>query len=271
MSASHSRPTLALLALVACNRAVTPTDTTPPATAPAPIATAPATTDPAPDPAPALAPNPQGVLQGLENGDRACYVQLETAAGQISIEGDFDLCPGGPRDASKLVGKAVITTTEKASVLAASCGGDVDCGKSDVVDVVTEIRLADGTAEVVALDDLDAEGAVRLLGKPAGKSSEEWAVDGVTYTTWKWAGVDLITNPDGVAHSVTCEAPCALRTKLGIGLGSTADEVRKAYGKQINRRESNAEHLRVGDIYGGIFFDLKAGKVVRIFIGTNAE
>lgn len=82
-------------------------------------------------------------LKELQNGDRACYVVMTTAAGEEkSIEGDFDLCPSNSKDASKLIGKQVTYKTKKANVLAASCQGDVDCGKSDEVDLVIEISAA---------------------------------------------------------------------------------------------------------------------------------
>lgn len=82
-------------------------------------------------------------LKDLQNGDRACYVVVTTASGEEqSLEGDFDLCAGNSKDASKLIGKKVTFKTKKANVLAASCQGDVDCGKSDEVDLVIEIAAA---------------------------------------------------------------------------------------------------------------------------------
>ncbi|MBK9032416.1 MAG: hypothetical protein IPL61_14085 [Myxococcales bacterium] len=97
----------------------------------------------APSPASsAAAAGPTGVLKALENGDRACYVVLEDAAGEQSLEGDFDLCEGGPHDATALIGQRVTVTTRKANVLAASCEGDMDCGKSDEVDLVETITPA---------------------------------------------------------------------------------------------------------------------------------
>ena len=85
---------------------------------------------------------PTGTLKELQNGDRACYVVVDTAAGEQSIEGDFELCPGGAQDASALIGQRVTWTTEKANVLAASCEGDVDCGKSDEVDLIKTLSAA---------------------------------------------------------------------------------------------------------------------------------
>lgn len=82
-------------------------------------------------------------LVSLENGDRACYVALKQAdGGERSMEGDFDLCPGNGKDASALIGKRVTWTTKTASVLAESCQGDVDCGKSDQVELVVTLTAA---------------------------------------------------------------------------------------------------------------------------------
>lgn len=85
---------------------------------------------------------PAVTLKGLQNGDRACYVILQSATGESSLEGDFELCAGGGHDASALIGRRITYTTSKANVLAASCQGDVDCGKSDSVDLVVTIVAA---------------------------------------------------------------------------------------------------------------------------------
>ncbi len=89
-------------------------------------------------------PKDTGVtLDELQNGDRACYVVMTTPSGESrTIEGDFDLCKGNPKDATALIGKRVFYRTKKAKVLAASCQGDVDCGKSDEVDLIYEITAA---------------------------------------------------------------------------------------------------------------------------------
>lgn len=83
-----------------------------------------------------------GTLTSLEHGDRACYVSLELDGAVQSIEGDFELCGGGSKDATALIGQRVTITRERANVLAASCEGDVDCGKSDEVDLVVSITAA---------------------------------------------------------------------------------------------------------------------------------
>lgn len=81
-------------------------------------------------------------LKDLQNGDRACYVVVESADGEQSIEGDFELCAGGAHDASALIGKSITYTTERAKVQAASCQGDPECSDSDEVDLVITIAPA---------------------------------------------------------------------------------------------------------------------------------
>lgn len=90
-------------------------------------------------PAPAAA---AVTLKELQNGDAACYVVVVDGTEEKSLPGDFELCQGGKRDATALIGKKVTFTTEKQNVLAASCEGNVDCGKSDQVDLVTTITAA---------------------------------------------------------------------------------------------------------------------------------
>lgn len=267
--------TLIGLLLAACTKPATPSTTTPePARDPvSDPATDPATTptEPTADAGPAFPTKGEGTLEGLELGDRACYVQLDVEGVKHSAEGTFELCPGQTRDASRLVGKRVAWTTVRANVLAASCGGDVDCNESDAVDLVETLSAIGGAAVSVTLDTLDANNAEATLGKPASKSTETWGSDGGRYTTWKWRGVELVTSEDGNLQLVQCEAPCTLGTAQGINLGSTDADVKKIYADGINRKLSNKKKIVVGDEYGGTAFDLKDGKVTRIVLGTWAE
>jgi hypothetical protein len=83
-------------------------------------------------------------LLRLENGDRACYVVFQTANNtEESMEGSFELCAGGQNDATPLIGKKITYTTKKANVLAAECEGNMDCGKSDEVDLIETITAVE--------------------------------------------------------------------------------------------------------------------------------
>ncbi len=92
--------------------------------------------------APGNPPNPTGLLTALENGDRACYVHLTTATGDVSYEGSFELCAGGPRDATALIGKPVQATTKVESIQAASCEGNPDCTASETVNLIETLTVA---------------------------------------------------------------------------------------------------------------------------------
>jgi len=90
--------------------------------------------------APAAAPADAVTLVSLEAGDRACYVTMRKPDNtQFSLEGSFELCESGADDATALIGRAVTYSTEKGEVLAASCEGNMDCGRTDVVDLVVRI------------------------------------------------------------------------------------------------------------------------------------
>lgn len=125
-TAAGDQPAAALAAAAA----TTPTE---PAAAASPAADTPATP---------TAPAEVATLLELVLGDRACYVHLATTAGDRSLEGDFELCAGGLRDATTLVGQRVTWTTRRDRVQAASCEGNPDCTASDEVDLVVSLTAA---------------------------------------------------------------------------------------------------------------------------------
>lgn len=87
-------------------------------------------------------PITQGVLKALHNGDRACYVVLDTPVGERALEGDLDLCDGGSRDVTPLIGRDIAYTTEPDRVQAMSCAGDPECTAYDEVDLVVTVQAA---------------------------------------------------------------------------------------------------------------------------------
>jgi hypothetical protein len=103
---------------------------------------APAEPPHAPDSATDPAPTDDGVLTGLDNGDRACYVVLHRPSGDARLPGDFELCAGGAYDATALVGQRVRIATKKTPIQATSCQGNPDCADSELVDLVIAILPA---------------------------------------------------------------------------------------------------------------------------------
>lgn len=77
-----------------------------------------------------------GVLREAQAGDVACYLSLESDQGESFQEmAAFELC----EDAS-LIGKRLRLSYTVENVLAAECEGDVDCGKSDQVVLVSAVQ-----------------------------------------------------------------------------------------------------------------------------------
>jgi hypothetical protein len=80
-----------------------------------------------------------GMLVSVTSGDSACYVVINIAGQEKTMPGDFNLCPGGERDATTLAGKQVKFETKKGQVASASCQGDPTCKQMDTVDIVETV------------------------------------------------------------------------------------------------------------------------------------
>ncbi|WP_091239897.1 hypothetical protein [Aquimonas voraii] len=78
-----------------------------------------------------------GMLREAVSGDVSCYLQLESDAGETFHESAvFELC-----EDPSLIGQRLKLSYSVESVLAESCRGDVDCGQSDQVVLVTSARV----------------------------------------------------------------------------------------------------------------------------------
>jgi hypothetical protein len=79
----------------------------------------------------------EGILREAVSGDVACYLQLETDAGERFDESAvFELC-----EDPDLIGQRLKLSYTVENVLAEACQGDVDCGKSDQVVLVSAARV----------------------------------------------------------------------------------------------------------------------------------
>ncbi|AVP97876.1 hypothetical protein C7S18_12010 [Ahniella affigens] len=78
-----------------------------------------------------------GTLLEAQAGDIACYLSLKADDGtEFQESAAFEIC----EDAS-LVGKRLKLSYSVENVLAAECEGDVDCGKSDQIVLVSAVRV----------------------------------------------------------------------------------------------------------------------------------
>ncbi|MBM3622173.1 MAG: hypothetical protein FJX20_15935 [Alphaproteobacteria bacterium] len=114
-----------------------------------PAATPPPARQASPSPAPAPAGAPATVRVGphtkpatarvlsSEAGDRGCYMRIADERGVTSEEiAEFELCERKP----SLTGRRVTLTWRLDQVQAASCQGDVNCKKTDLVPLIVGAR-----------------------------------------------------------------------------------------------------------------------------------
>lgn len=122
---------------------------------------------------------------------------------------------------------------------------------------------------------------LKALGNPDQKSKAvEWGADGLMHEDWTWTSKGLVLNMSAekstttsnlYVFSITATEPCTLKTKAGIGIGSSYEEITTAYKRHINSNESTKEQVTIGSVYGGIIFTLTNNKVTSIFLGAAAE
>lgn len=78
-----------------------------------------------------------GVLTEAQAGDVACYLSLKADDGtEFQESAAFEIC-----EDTGLIGKRLKLSYSVENVLAAECEGDVDCGKSDQIVLVTAVRV----------------------------------------------------------------------------------------------------------------------------------
>jgi hypothetical protein len=125
---------------------------------------------------------------------------------------------------------------------------------------------------------LSFEKVVDLIGEPGKKP--EYVVseaDGETYKnvdyTNKGIYLSFEMKEDSTTElaSIEIKESCEMKTTKDVGIGSSLEEVKNAYRGLINPEGSGQETLVVGTIYGGLVFNFKNNKVIRVFIGASAE
>lgn len=118
-----------------------------------------------------------------------------------------------------------------------------------------------------------------IPGKPTLGPEKWWGADGQYHQKWKYPEVGITLGmvsekKSGIKsiESITITSPSTLQTQSGIRIGSTVQEVIKAYGRFQNAEDSKQGELFVaGSIFGGVMFNFHQGRVSRIYIGAAAE
>ena len=108
---------------------------------------------------------------------------------------------------------------------------------------------------------------------------EFWGADGAYHQEWEYTGcgirLGMVSEEKGgpkSVESITVVSPSTLSTNKGIRIGSTEQEIIKAYKPYWNREDSkHFGNFVAGSIYGGLIFYVQNGQVSKIFLGAAAE
>lgn len=121
----------------------------------------------------------------------------------------------------------------------------------------------------------------KILGAPNTESPAiEWGADGMMHEDWTWKNKGLVlnissdkTNRDSSlsVFSITASSPCTFKTKAGMSIGSSYEEVLEAYKKDIDPEATDKTQITVGSVYGGIIFSFRNSKTEKLFLGAAAE
>ncbi|UOO37492.1 hypothetical protein IZU99_09615 [Oscillospiraceae bacterium CM] len=110
---------------------------------------------------------------------------------------------------------------------------------------------------------------VNKFGKP------EKTVNAEDYDRWYFkqgVEIDVVDQNDipTLFNYIYIAPDSSIKLNRDIGIGSTRDDVLKAYEKEVNQKESNNHMLIAGDRYGGIIFIIEQNVVTSIYIATGA-
>jgi len=82
--------------------------------------------------------------------------------------------------------------------------------------------------------------------------------------------IEYVDKKPEVFNYIYINSTSLLKTPRGIGIGSTVDEVKKAYAKEINPEQTQDNMVVAGSRWGGIIFMLKDKKVNAIYITAGS-
>ncbi len=156
------------------------------------------------------------------------------------------------------------------------------------IEIIGADIMADGRIGGLALDAPESEvvaiGEKENLGELSRGKDEISEAFGEAVQTWTFTGAgfsaNMVSGESGAPKtvlSIAIVAPSTLKTEHGIGIGSTRDEVIRAYAdykteeEEAEKIEADGDKRLVGSIYGGMVFTFSEGKVTRIFLGAAAE
>lgn len=131
---------------------------------------------------------------------------------------------------------------------------------------------------------MDSTDLFRLFGSPDVMSKEQfWGADGGFHSSWEYNELGVVVGMNRIEEDANKQphhkisdrirliSSSKLKSKRGIGIGSTQEEVLKVYAKAIEHTVPEKDYLIAGTVYGGLMFKIENNRVSEIFLGAMAE
>ena len=160
---------------------------------------------------------------------------------------------------------AIVVSVLVIALICSSCSKRSDSTSTESLSaILIEPNVAVGKVRA----GMRTEDVIKQLGEPQRRTA-----NAIEYTS---LGFAVMPGPDGVVQVVMCGDVTGLsgplvkaftgRTKEGIGLGSTREDLLKAYGDPTSAEKlrGNAESVRYDPL--GITFNLEGGKVYHMIV-----
>jgi hypothetical protein len=127
--------------------------------------------------------------------------------------------------------------------------------------------------------EMKAKEVVGIYGKATSQGTvENWEGVGLYVQQWNYPALGLELqmaaekkNGEAKIYMIKATKACKLVTTHGIKIGSTEQEVAKAYGDVKGDESEAGKTFVAGSTVGGVIFTFKDGKVSEIFIGAGSE
>ena len=127
--------------------------------------------------------------------------------------------------------------------------------------------------------DLTDKEVVAVLGQPSKKGKPiEAAATGETVAQWEWkkAGINVLfsdANKSPKVKGIGLIDPSVLKTKKGVGIGSSRAALDTAYGAGRMKRDDDGANAAytVGNHYYGLVFGFEGDNVTSVYWGVLAE
>ena len=128
---------------------------------------------------------------------------------------------------------------------------------------------------------MSPEALIAAYGEPSKKDKRMlYEATGEHHETWNWQGkgvkVDMLapaaTGPVGQASFLMVSGPFGGKTAKGVGIGSTREDVLRAYDACLDRESISEQGITLGDVFNvALSFDFEGASVSSMSMGAMSE